>query len=281
VVFDLWVNVVTPALAQRWGADRAAEGARALFGDGLDSEHGADALIAAMDEASVDTAMVTGALAPPEIVRASGGLAAEDLLDLADAHPGRLLVSATVDRPDKPVTEVRRIRELAQHPRFAMVRVTPFLAQYELNHRLYYPVYAACAELGLPVSINIGVPGPRARSACQHPALLEDVLIDFPGLVVVGAHMGHPYEELLVTYMLKWDTLYLSNSAYLATYMDDALVRFMGSSRGRGRVLFASDHPVIDMGRALEAARKLDLDDESLEEFLGASAARLFARNLS
>ena len=32
-------------------------------------------------------------------------------------------------------------------------------------------VYATCAELGLPVSVNVGIPGPRVRSACQHPEL--------------------------------------------------------------------------------------------------------------
>jgi hypothetical protein len=54
------------------------------------------------------------------------------------------------------------------------------------------------------------------RSACQHPQLLEDVLIDFPGLTVVGAHMGHPYEALLIGYMLKWPQLHLMTSAFLS-----------------------------------------------------------------
>ena len=112
------------------------------------------------------------------------------------------------------------------------MRVTPLVEQFELNHRLYYPVYATCAELGLPVSINVGVPGPQVRSRCQDPVLLEDVLIDFPELTVIGAHMGHPYEALLIQYMLKWPQLHLMTSAYLATYMDPALVRFMDSSRG-------------------------------------------------
>ena len=51
-------------------------------------------------------------------------------------------------------------------------------------------------------------------------------------------------------YMLKWPDLYLSNSAYLAKYMDPALVSFMDSSRGIGRVLYASDHPFLPMERA-------------------------------
>ena len=55
--------------------------------------------------------------------------------------------------------------------------------------------------------------------------------------------------------MLKWPDLYLSNSAYLAKYMDGVLVDFMNSSRGLGRVLFASDHPFLPMERAVAAAR--------------------------
>ena len=54
--------------------------------------------------------------------------------------------------------------------------------------------------------------------------------IDFPDLVVVGAHMGHPWEALLVRLMMKYEHLYLSSSAYLARYIDPAVVAFMDSS---------------------------------------------------
>ena len=40
------------------------------------------------------------------------------------------------------------------------------------------------------MSINVGVPGPPVRSRCQDPVLLEDVLIDFPDLVVIVAESG-------------------------------------------------------------------------------------------
>ena len=86
---------------------------------------------------------------------------------------------------------------------------------------------------------------------------------------MIGAHMGHPFEALLIQYMLKWPDLYLSNSAYLARYMDPALVSFMDSSRGMGRVLFASDHPFLPMERAAAAARDLPLSDAAAQAFLG------------
>ena len=276
MVVDAWVNLFPEAFASKWVAQDSQQGVVQLFGADLAKGPTVEGLLEAMDEAGIQTGVLTAGLSDPERARRRGGFAAEDFIAIAEEHPGRFLVSATVDRATKPVDNVRRIRELAQHPSVVLGRVTPLVEQYELNHRLYYPFYAACAELALPVSINVGIPGPQVRSRCQDPVLLEDVLIDFPQLTVIGAHMGHPYEALLIQYMLKWPQLHLMTSAYLATYMDPALVQFMDSSRGRGRVLFASDHPVIPAKKALDAARKLPLSDEGMDLYLGRSAARLF-----
>jgi len=276
VVLDAWVNLFPAEFAAQWAAQKENAGAVELFGEHLANGSEVEGLVAAMDEAGVTTGVLTSGLRDPKRAHHKGMFAAEDFLAIADAHPGRFLVSATVDKAAAAVDNCVRIRELAD--RIAMVRVTPLVEQYDLNHRLYYPVYATCAELGLPVSINVGVPGPQVRSACQHPQLLEDVLIDFPTLTVIGAHMGHPYEQLLIQYMLKWPQLFLMTSAYLATYMDPALVSFMNSSRGRGRVWFASDHPVLSVQKALTAARALPLSDEAMAEFLGASAERVLRR---
>ena len=281
MVLDAWVNIFPEGFAARWTSQRENSAVQDLFGEDLSTGRTADGLLDAMDGAGVTTAVLTGGLRRPGPKGAGGASSTEDFLALAEEHPGRFLVSAAVDRAARPVENCRRIRELAEHERLVMVRITPLVEQYELNHRLYYPVYATCAELGLPVSINIGVPGPQVRSRCQDPVLLEDVLIDFPDLTVIGAHMGHPYEALLIQYMLKWPQLYLMTSAYLATYMDAGLVKFMDSSRGRGRVWFASDHPVIPVKKALDAAAALSLSDEGMAEFLGASATRVLTRRAS
>jgi predicted TIM-barrel fold metal-dependent hydrolase len=272
MIVDGWVNLFPEAFASRWAAKDEQKGVLQLFGPDLAKGPTVEGLVAAMDEAGVDLGVLTSGLSDPERTHRLGGYAAEDFLAIAEQHPGRFLVAATVDRAGKPRRNCARVRELAQHDALAMVRITPLVEQYDLNHRLYYPVYATCEELGIPVSINVGIPGPQVRSRCQDPVLLEDVLIDFPGLTVVGAHMGHPYEALLIQYMLKWPQLHLMTSAYLATYMDPALVRFMDSSRGRGRVWFASDHPVIPAKKAIEAARALPLSEEGMAMFLGDAA---------
>ena len=266
MIVDLWVNALSGKAAQAFLGQAGNEGIPDLLGGNLSASATLGQLLATMDACGVDVGVV------------AAGMTAEDtgaLLDAVSAHPSRLRVALVADRPDRPVRQCTRLRALAAHPAVALVRITPLVHQFPLNDKLYYPVYATCAELGLPVSVNVGVPGPRVRSACQHPELLEDVLIDFKGLTVIGAHMGHPYETLLMQYMLKWPDLYLSNSAYLATYMDPALVAFMDSARGRGRVLFASDHPFLPMERAVAAARALPLSAEAADAFCGGTATRL------
>jgi predicted TIM-barrel fold metal-dependent hydrolase len=278
MIIDAWVNIFPEAFAAKWAGKDEQQGVVQLFGPDLAKGPTVEGLLEAMDDAGIQTGVLTAGLSDPERAHRKGGFAAEDFLAIAEEHPGRFLVSAAVDRATKPLDNSRRVRELAQHPSFVMVRVTPLVEQLDLNHRLYYPVYATCAEEGLPVSINVGIPGPQVRSRCQDPVLLEDVLIDFPSLPIVGAHMGHPYEALLIQYMLKWPQLHLMTSAYLATYMDEAMVRFMDSSRGRGRLLFASDHPVLPARKAIDAARALPLSDGGMAEFLGGAASRLLAR---
>jgi len=270
-VLDIWVNLVTPeSAAQFLGQAANAHIPSYLGGDGSPGV-GVEQLVALMDELGVATGVLTPGF----------GAGVADALAVADAHPGRFLVAAVVVDPGRPTRNVRRIREYAQHPRFCMVRVTPLSTQVPTNDARHYPVYQACEEAGIPVAINVGIPGPRVRSRVQHPELLEDVLIDFPDLVVIGAHMGHPYEELLMNYMRKWPNLYLSCTAYAPRYLDASLVKFMATSTYRGRVLWGSDEPWFPMRRSLDEARALPLDDEAMDLFLGGTARRLLDRTIT
>ena len=271
MIIDLWVNSMSRKAAEAFLGQRGFGAIEGFFGSEVRGGTTTLELLSEMDRLGVDKAVLSSTLSSVD----------EETLSFVADHRDRLFLAASTDNPERPRRQSADVRARASDGSLDLLRVSPLVHQYPLNHALYYPVYATCEELGVPVSINIGVPGPRVRSRCQDPVLLEDVLIDFPDLVVIGAHMGHPYEELLIEYMLKWPNLYLSNSAYLAKYMHPALVSFMGSSRGRGRVLFASDHPFLPMERALNAARSLPLSDDAMNDFLGAAAARILERPAS
>jgi predicted TIM-barrel fold metal-dependent hydrolase len=267
-VLDIWVNLVT----EQGAADFLGQAENAhipgyLGGDGSQGVS-VKSLLALMDTQGVATGILTTGL----------DRNAETMLEVADANPGRFLVCGVLgDRP-RPSRDVRRIRQLAENPRFSLVRITPLATQIAINDARHYPVYQVCEELGIPVGINVGIPGPRVRSRVQHPELLEDVMIDFPDLVIIGAHMGHPYEELLMNYMRKWPNLYLSCTAYAPRYFDPALVRFMNTKAFRGRIIWGSDEPWFPMTRSLTEARALPIDEEAMALFLGGAARRLLDR---
>jgi predicted TIM-barrel fold metal-dependent hydrolase len=261
------VNLVTDQSAEEFTSQEGYENIPGYLGSNR-GPVGVDSLIALMDELGVATGVFTTGL----------DRSTEKMLEICDAYPGRFLVAGGVVDPSRPGRQVKRIRELAQHPAFAMLRIMPLASQVPTYDARHYPVYQICEELGLPMAINAGSPGPRVRSTVQHPELLEDVLIDFPDLTVIVAHMGHPYEELLMNYMRKWDNLYLSCTAYAPRYMDPALVAFMNTKTYRGRVIWGSDEPWFPMRRSLSEAQALPLDEEAMALFLGGTARRLLTK---
>ena len=73
----------------------------------------------------------------------------------------------------------------------------------------------------------------------------------------------------------KHDNVYLDTSAYLPRYYPAELVHFM-NTYGRGKVMFGTNWPQLDHGRALSQLEQLGLTDKAMAEFLGDAAARVF-----
>jgi len=104
---------------------------------------------------------------------------------------------------------------------------------------------------------------------------LEDVLLEFPELTVVGGHVGMPWIHEVLSLAHKCPNFYIDTSAYKVNRLPQALVTFM-RGRGRSRVLFGSNYPMIMPGACLKDLDSLGLDDEARAAFLGGNAARIF-----
>jgi predicted TIM-barrel fold metal-dependent hydrolase len=79
----------------------------------------------------------------------------------------------------------------------------------------------------------------------------------------------------MVRLMMKFDHLYLMTSATLARNLDRSIVSIMSSSRGRGRVMYASDFPMLSIDRAYLEAANLSLPSDAAAQFLGGALARV------
>ena len=196
------------------------------------------------------------------------------VLSFPKAHPERFFLGVQVD-PRRLLRATRALKAVVRSEPVVLARITPFAIDVAPSDRVYYPVYAKCVELGLPLTINTGIPGPPAPAACQDPLHLDRVCLDFPELVLVMAHGADPWWSVAIRLLLKYPNLHLKTSAYAPRYFPPELLHFM-NTRGQEKVIFASDHPALPMERALKEARALELRPGVLDRFLHDNAHRVF-----
>lgn len=228
-----------------------------------------DDLVAAMDEAEIDRALVSAWYGP------TGDLISnDDVARTVARHPDRLFAVVSADLRD-PMGAVREIRRRAGEGAVA-VRAVPWLWDLPPDHRRFAPVYVACIESGLPFCTQVGHTGPLRSSEPGRPIpYLDAVLLDFPELVVVGGHVGVPWIDEVLSMCHKYPNFSVDTSAYAVHRLPAALVEFM-RGHGRSRVLFGTNFPMLTPRRALERLDELGLDDGARALFLGGNAHRIF-----
>ena len=192
-------------------------------------------------------------------------------------HPDRFLGSCHVD-PNHGVDALRRIQRL--HEEFGVKAVTAFPAgcspQVPINDKRFYPVYAKCVELDLPICVCVGVPGPRVPMRCQHVELVDEVCWFFPELKFVMRHGAEPWTELAVKLMLKWPNLYYSTSAFAPRHYPKAIVDY-ANTRGADKILYAGYFPMgLSLERIFREMPQVPFRDSVWPRFLRENALRVF-----
>ncbi len=262
-VIDCWVNVNMSGLGR---PDYLKEVAKNYFKQGEDffRDYSVEETLKLMDGTGVEKAILTTDPGRPQ----------EHVLSFEKARSDRFFLAAQLD-PRKGMKTLRALEKFHAEHNVVLARITPFMLDIPPNDAIYYPIYAKCIELDLPITINTGIPGPPAPGECQHPMHLDKVCLHFPELKLVMAHGADPWWNEACRLMLKYHNLHLMTSAYLPKYLPPELIHFM-NTRGQGKVIFASDHPAIQMDRCVKEAEQLVLRDGVLDKFLYANAERLF-----
>ena len=222
-----------------------------------------DMLLADMDRCGVAKGMVH--IGSEESIRA-----------LRD-HPDRIIPCVDAD-PNDIMGAIRRIRGAVDEWGIKAVTSFPsgFVPQVPVNDRAYYPIYSTCVELGLPIIINAGVPGPRVPMMCQHVELFDDVCYDFPELKIVMRHGAEPWQALAVKLMLKWPGLYYMTSAFAPKHYPKEIIAY-ANTRGIDKVMYAGYYPMgLSLDRIVGELRNLAFRDEVWPKFLRDNATQVF-----
>ena len=135
-------------------------------------------------------------------------------------------------------------------------KVSAHTIQVPYNDKIYYPIYAKCIELDIPITINVGIPGPRVPGLAQHPINLDEVCWFFPELKVVMTHGGEPWQFLCVKLMLKWPNLYFMTSNFSPKHYPQEYIYYM-NTRGADKVMFAIGYPYMSLEHCMQQVKVL------------------------
>ena len=200
----------------------------------------------------------------------------DDALRALKERPERFIPSAAVD-PTQGMDAVRFLVEMHQSYGIKAATTFPAGCQVPINDKRYYPIYAKCVELGIPIFCCAGVPGPRVPMAPQKVELIDEVCWFFPELKFVMRHGAEPWTELAVKLMLKWPNLYYSTSAFAPKHYPRAIIDY-ANTRGAEKVIYAGYFPAgLTYDRIFAEMPNVPFKDDVWPKFLRDNAMRVLA----
>ena len=239
-----------------------------------------EVFLAEMDSAGVEQAV----LLPLDCTTAHGCriVTNEQVAELCGANP-RFIGFASVDPAarDAPRQLERAVRGLGLRG----LKLDPALQRFHPDDRkLAWPLYQACAELGVPLVMHCGLSWSQVgQSKYARPLALEEVAQEFPALPLVIAHFGWPWVEEALLLALKYRNVHLDTSIVYSGTPRDALRRVLAGRVGvevleaslPDQVLFGSNYPRADIRRSVRGLAALPFSPGLREAVTRGNAARL------
>ncbi len=203
-----------------------------------------------------------------------GGVDNDVVAALAGRHPALMVGCASVD-PRDGMPAVRELRRAVQELGMRGLKVLPFLYGAPPNHGIYFPLYAACIDLDVPVLILTGHTAVALPNEVGRPGYLDEVALHFPELTIIAGHAGYPWTSELISLSWKHENLYIDTSGHRPKYFPPELTRYL-NSYGARKVLFGTGYPLMDFAGPLKEVDGLGLKPEAKAAFLGGNAAQIW-----
>jgi predicted TIM-barrel fold metal-dependent hydrolase len=219
-----------------------------------------DALLRRMDQHGVERAVLGPVGRWAAVDDAEGN---QVLAGWARRHPDRLRHWATAN-PWYGRRAVERLHRAAADGAVG-IKVDPARQGTSLLSAVLDPVLDAAEELALPVYVVTGVP------VAAEPLQLAELALQRPATTFVMGRSGRTDFSLDILPALRTSTNLVAETAYNAAGLVAQLVQELGA----GRVVFASDTPLNELGLELERVHRAGLSPADLAAVLGGTAGRL------
>ncbi len=231
-----------------------------------------------MDRAGIQRSLLIAVRAGDLDVKGSFEIPYGRVKEVCDAHPDRFSGLAGVD-PFRGMQGLAELEHAVREMGFVGAHLYPHWFGLAPDHAKYYPYYAKCCELDIPIMMQIGqslvYSRERRMTSVGRPICLDQVACDFPELKLLGIHIGVPWVDEMIAMAWKHENVFIGVDAYGPRHWPDQIVHYL-NTYGREKVLFGTDWPVIDPERSMAEIDALDLRPEAKRLLMRDNALRVF-----
>jgi uncharacterized protein len=233
-----------------------------------DREFTASDLVADMDAASVEKVLICAQ---------EGGswrVSYDYTRSMVDQHPDRLSWTAGID-PRDIAGGLRKLDVAVKEQGAAGAHSYPHWFRIPPDDRIYYPFYAKCVELDVPIQIQVGMAFQAGLKSVGWPGSIDTIAVDFPDLRIVGIHTGYPWEREMVAVAWKHPNVYIGADCHHPRSWAPELVEFI-KGEGREKVMWGTNKPVFEFAEHLAGVDALGLDEDTKRLFLYENVKRVY-----
>lgn len=243
------VDAVAPAVAPTW-----------------------DELVARLNAAGVEKAVLADPWTPNS-----------EIAQVVQTYPDNFIGLAYVS-PYDGMRASRELERLVREEGLSGLMVSALTEVLPANDRKYYPLYAKCVELDVPVRIYASMNYSNDRAYdLGHPRNLDQVAVDFPELTIIAGLSGWPWVNDTVALVRRHPNLYCDTSAHRPKYFGvhgsgwEQFLRF-GNTLLQDKVMVGLSWALFgdSMENLIDEYMELPLKERVKEKWLYDNAARVF-----
>ena len=235
-------------------------------------------IIEKMEEAGIDKAFLIAARAGRVGLPGCYHMPYSVVADACAKYPERFYGLAGID-PFEGMNGIRAFEDAIKNMGFVGAHLYPHWYELAPDHAKYYPFYAKCCELNVPIQMQVGQSMVysqeyRTKSVGQ-PIALDAVACDFPELKLIGIHVGIPWHDEMISMAWKHENIFIGCDAHRPKYWPKSFIHYL-NSYGQDKIIFGTDFPVLEFKKTIDDIDALGLKSEVRKKLLRDNVIRVY-----
>lgn len=198
----------------------------------------------------------------------------EDLANFVERYPNRLIGYAGIDFPAADILEQLEYAIISLG--LKGVKAVPPVQKFDISDKKFDQLWRKMIDLNVPLWTHTADARTVIGSITKygHPMLIDELATRHQDLTIIMGHMGIPWFWEALSVVLRHPNVYIdiSNHPIYYKYFPWDVFTAEGSEN---KVLYASDHPLINWNETLPAVKKLPISESFRKLILYENAKKL------